>query len=212
LPADQPSVCGGSPGYITFGKGSQKNNPVIWRVNPDGSHLKQLTNGIDWSPSCSPDGKWVVYRSWPAGPPELWKVSIDGGSPVQLTHAASAFSPSISPDGKWIACVYRAKSKSPWVLAILPFAGGKLAKLFPIPSNTQTSGENWTPDSRAVTYLVQKGGVFNIVEQPIAGGAPKQLTHYDSGHIFAYAISRDGRLALARGSVSSDVVLIRNPQ
>jgi eukaryotic-like serine/threonine-protein kinase len=212
LPDGSPSVCGGSQGYITFFKGSQKNNPVIWRVNPDGSHLKQLTDARDWFPSCSPDGKWVVYTSFSPGPAELWTVSIDGGKPVQLTHAVGAAYPSISPDGKWIACVYKADSKSPWVLAILPFAGGKPIKTFQLVPNASLGFAqkfNWTPDSRAVTYLVQKGGVFNIVEQPIAGGAPKQLTHYDSGHIFAYAISRDDRLALARGSVSSDVVLIR---
>jgi hypothetical protein len=59
---------------------------------------------------------------------------------------------------------------------------------------------------------VQKGGVSNIVAQPIDGGAPRQLTHYDSGHIFQFAISRDGQLALARGGESSNVVLIRKFQ
>jgi hypothetical protein len=53
---------------------------------------------------------------------------------------------------------------------------------------------------------------IRIVAQPIDGGAPKQLTHYNSGRIFWFDISRDGQLALARGSQSSDVVLIRNFQ
>jgi len=35
----------------------------------------------------------------------LWKVSIDGGEPVQITNKYS-LAPAISPDGKLIACYY----------------------------------------------------------------------------------------------------------
>jgi len=41
------------------------------------------------------------------------------------------------------------------------------------------------------------------------GGPSKQLTNFKSDLIFSFAWSRDGRqLALARGSVTKDVVLI----
>ena len=70
--------------------------------------------------------------------------------------------------------------------------------------------ETWTPDSRAISYVVQKDRVSNIVAQPIDGGPHRQLTHYTSGPIFAFAWSRDGDLAIARGTQSRDVVLIRN--
>jgi len=70
----------------------------------------------------------------------------------------------------------------------------------------------WMPDSRAFVYGVQKGGISNIVEQPIDGGPVRHLTRYTSGRIFGLDISRDGKLALARGTESSDVVLIRNFQ
>jgi hypothetical protein len=70
----------------------------------------------------------------------------------------------------------------------------------------------WKPGGRAIVYAVEKEGVTNFVEQPIAGGPPRQLTHYTSGHIFSYAISRAGQLAIARGTQSSNVVLIRNFQ
>jgi hypothetical protein len=65
---------------------------------------------------------------------------------------------------------------------------------------------------RAVGFVRTVRGVANTGEQSLEGGAAKQLTHYDSGHIFWFDISRDGTLALARGSESSDVVLIRNFQ
>jgi len=213
LPDELPSACDGS-GYITFVTAPKGGGPRIWRVNPDGSSLKQLTEGsYDMGPSCSPDGKWVVYWSLSSGKREIWKVSIDGGKPVQLTNAAGASLPSVSPDEKWLACSYKEEPQKPSELAILPFAGGKPVKTFKfLPATDPRARPVWTPDGRAIAYTVQKGGVSNIVAQPIDGGAPRQLTHYDSGHIFWFDISRDGQLALARGSQSSDVVLIRKFQ
>jgi len=57
-----------------------------------------------------------------------------------------------------------------------------------------------------------KGDLFsNIWRQPLDGSAPRQLTHFTSDRIFSFAWSRDGkRLAVSRGTVSGDVVLIRN--
>jgi hypothetical protein len=54
--------------------------------------------------------------------------------------------------------------------------------------------------------------VSNIWEQPVAGGPPKPVTHFTSDGIFSYDWSRDGRLALSRGAVQIDAVLIKNFQ
>jgi serine/threonine protein kinase/Tol biopolymer transport system component len=208
-----PSACGGSD-YLTFVAALNGGGPKIWRSDADGSNLKQLTEGsYDMGPSCSPDGKWVVYWSLSSGKYEIWRVTIDGGKPVQLTNVAGAGPPSISPDGKWLVCAHQEDSQKPWELAILPFAGGKPVRTFKfLPATDPSPTLVWTPDGRAIAYTVQKGGVSNIVAQPIDGGTPRQLTHYDSGHIFWFDISSAGQLALARGTQSSDVVLIRNSQ
>jgi len=56
-----------------------------------------------------------------------------------------------------------------------------------------------------------RNGVSNLWEQPLAGGDPKQLTNFASGDIFDFDWSADHkRLLLTRGSLSSDVVLLRN--
>jgi len=45
--------------------------------------------------------------------------------------------------------------------------------------------------------------------QPLDGGPPRQVTDFKSDRIFGFEWSRDGKqLALARGTESSDVVLI----
>jgi Tol biopolymer transport system component len=58
-------------------------NGNVWIADIDGQNQKQLT---DWKsleagvgPVFSPDGKWIVYRSWTErGGIELRVVSIDG--------------------------------------------------------------------------------------------------------------------------------------
>ena len=70
---------------------------------------------------------------------------------------------------------------------------------------------HWTPDGQAVAYIRTRGGVSNIWSQPLDGSPPKQLTDFKSDRIFNFAWSRDGKqLALSRGVVNSDVVLISN--
>ena len=67
----------------------------------------------------------------------------------------------------------------------------------------------WTPDGRALTYVDTRDGISNIWAYPIDGSPPKQLTGFKSDRIFGYAWSRDGKqLAVARGSIATDVVLI----
>ncbi|PYV61361.1 MAG: hypothetical protein DMG97_43380 [Acidobacteria bacterium] len=92
----------------------------------------------------------------------------------------------------------------------MPFEGGEPIKVFdaltPIGRLIR-----WAPDGRAVTYIVTSAGVSNIWSQPIDGGAPKQLTNFKSDQMFWFDWSRDGKqLAVSRGTVTSDVVLISN--
>jgi hypothetical protein len=63
----------------------------------------------------------------------------------------------------------------------------------------------------AVEYALTRSGVSNLWQKKLVGGPPKQITNFESGSIFDFDWSRDGRqLALTRGSESSDVILISN--
>jgi serine/threonine protein kinase/Tol biopolymer transport system component len=182
----------------------------IWRMEADGGNPKQLTNGSsDSRPSCSPDNQWVIYSADDSGKRSLWKVPIDGGSPVQVTDYFTGV-PVVSPDGKFIACAYIDERMTPrrYVTAVIPITGGRPLKEFEFPRPFQQV-VRWTPDSRTLTYLVTSGGVSNIWRQPLDGGKPEPLTDFQTDMIFQYDWSRDGKqLALARGTVTSDVVLI----
>ena len=52
--------------------------------------------------------------------------------------------------------------------------------------------------------------VMNLWKLQLKSGVRTQLTHFPSDVIFSYAVSSSGQLAVARGRVDSDAVLIRN--
>jgi hypothetical protein len=87
--------------------------------------------------------------------------------------------------------------------------GGQPAKVFPLPVAAHFPFL-WTSDDRAISFLNYVNGVDNVWQQPVAGGPPKPVTHFTSEKIFWFDWSRDGRLALSRGTEPTDAVLIKN--
>jgi Tol biopolymer transport system component len=165
-----------------------------------------LTEGNGFNPDCSPDGSEVVYSD---GSGHIRKISIDGGPTVELSKS-QAYSPVISPDARFVAWMLfdEATRKSREVIA--PLAGGPPLRTMDLPNDTETPWVRWTPDGKALSYIQTNNGVSNLWRASIDGSTPTQLTHFTSGQIFNYAWSRDGKqLAMARGSETSDVVLIK---
>jgi serine/threonine protein kinase/Tol biopolymer transport system component len=196
-------------GFIAFIRGD-RSRIGIWRMDMDGGNLKQLTQDSDWSPAVSPDGRWVIFFRAEGGKYVLMKVPSGGGPASQLADYTLVY-PSVSPDGKWIACRYVPGRSVATILALLPFGGGQPAKVFPLPV-TAHAPIPWTPDGHAISYINNVNGVGNVWEQPVEGGAPRPVTHFTSDRIFRFDWSRDGRLALSRGTDQTDAVLIQNYQ
>ena len=194
--------------YVIFSS-DRAGTRNIWRIDIDGGNPTQLTHGQkDENPSCSPDGQWVAFTSFDSGIQKLARVSIAGDAVTQLTDYVS-FQPVISPDGNHIAFLkYNAAGDvSHLVVAIIAVAGGQPLSEFEV--TTRPLRIRWAPDGQALTYLLTRGGISNIWSRPIAGGEPVQLTDFKSDQIYFFDSSRDGRqLVLARGSSTSDVVLI----
>ena len=196
----------------------------IWRMNLDGgtqngqSGPQQITHGNnEWHPEYTPDGKWLVYVTMPQS---LAKIPAAGGTPVRLTNGLS-WRPTVSPDSQWIAYNRLDEASGQWQIAVIPvnsgpinggpIDGGAKPKIFDAPSPSIFRALRWTPDGKSVAYPVTTGNVSNIWSQPLAGGPPRQLTNFKDQLIFDFAWSRDGKhLALSRGIVNSDVVIISN--
>jgi serine/threonine protein kinase/Tol biopolymer transport system component len=196
--------------YIVFAS-DRSGSFQIWTMDSDGNNAKQLTNSPFQTnvADCSPDGKWVVYSKVGAEK-GIWKVPVEGGNPVRLSDAEEN-SPTISPDGKAIAYSYEDPSaKPPRGVAIMAFDGGPPTKRFDI-SQGRLLWFRWAADGRSLLYTKSEGGVYNIWSQPIAGGTPKQITHFNSEEIASFDLSRDGkRIVMDRGILKQDVLLIRD--
>jgi serine/threonine protein kinase len=166
---------------------------------------------INGQVAISPDGKYVVvvFISTRTGTETIWRVGIDGGTPVQLTNQASQL-PSITPDGKLISYFYTdEQANNQPRLALIPFAGGETVKTIDLPRTVQPIAFAWMPDGKSIAYLDSGSGILNIWSQPIDGGAPKQLTNFKSEFITSFAISSDGKIAAYRWSATRDIVLIK---
>ena len=210
-----PTSCG-TGDVVVLARVSENNAVNLWQVNAATGELKQVTNGKDdQTPSCTPDGKWVVYDGAAAGDSlrHIFKVSIDGGAPVELARGTVS-PPVVSPDGARVAY---ARLEGQGTSARLKFVVQKLEGGTPVqeieaPANSTTIG--WTPDGHGLTYLRIVAAACNLYMQPLAGGAPVQLTHFDTepSLVQAYAWSRDGKkFAVARARFNNtDVVQFSN--
>lgn len=195
--------------FVAYHSVRETKVPHVWRVDRDGSNPRRITpEPTTGQPAVvSPDGRWLYYR--PARAPSLARIAVRGGPAVVL---ADRFAGSIivSPDGKWISGRFwstRSNGRTDRFRAVLPAEGGAIAKRLP----DQGRLYRWSPDGKSLTYVNERGGVFNIWRQALDGKPLEQITHFPSGEIFSFDWNPDGTaLLMAKGEESSDVVLIRD--
>ncbi|MFA6455761.1 MAG: S9 family peptidase [Bacteroidota bacterium] len=80
-----------------------KTNSEVFLMNADGSGQRKLTSNpaADYAPHWSPDGKVIYFLSTRKNGAQLWKLSLDGGEPEQLTNLSTGVdNVKLSPDGK----------------------------------------------------------------------------------------------------------------
>nr|MBA2312709.1 PD40 domain-containing protein [Actinomycetota bacterium] len=107
-------------------------------VSPDETSVVYTRRTIE-------DGK---YRS------RLWRVSIEGGRPEQLTTSASFDSrPRFSPNGRTLLFLSDRSGKSqPWIMA---FSGGEPRRAAEIDGDV--SAAEWSPDGRRIALVAPSG-------------------------------------------------------
>ncbi len=199
--------------YIAF-HSNRSGTFQIWRMDRDGGNPIQLTNEsteCTW-PQFTPDGKFVIYEHFDQGRPgTIWRVPV-GGGPAEALAEGYTVRPVISPDGKWLGYLQNdGKSDSPWRLALLSLDGAKESRTFPLAASVPVQFDTvlrWSPDSRSLHYIDRRAGVENIWAQPIDGNKARQITNFTDSGIFSFDWSRDGNLAITRGVITRDVVLI----
>jgi serine/threonine protein kinase/Tol biopolymer transport system component len=199
------TVAGCGDRYIIFESSMGKKLELL-RTDADGGNPTKLGEGV-LGADCSPDGKWVLFGTEKG----IYRVSVEGGIPEEISYLPKrSFSARISPDGNWIAYGFQEGNPVPVPkLGVVAIAGGPPVYTFPLPP--RASNLRWSPDGKGIQCLLTRNGATNVWEQPLAGGAPRQITKFVSGLIFDFSWSRDGKqLFLAKGEDSSDVIMISN--
>jgi TolB protein len=180
----------------------------LWQLDTKTGLRLQLTSGsnFDQQPDVTPDGRWIVYTSWPSNVPSLWKIPVGGGTPVALSHP-QARNPAVSPNGLSVACQLRENYDGRWRVAVLSLSDGSLRREFPeLPTDSTV---RWSPDGLSLDYVDSRDGHSNLWRQPLNGSRPRQLTSFSSqNEIQDFAWSRNGdKLAYIQGRAQSDVIL-----
>jgi eukaryotic-like serine/threonine-protein kinase len=206
--SDQVTACGkyfvirsaGREGKVSFN---------LWRMDSSGTNLTQLTSGAnEANPKCSADAKWVYYNDY-GGDHFVKRVGVEGGAPETVVHRAIGGAWRISPDGNSIIWLEVRELDNRLVLNLFSIADQKSAYYNVDPRATAPFA--FTPDGKAITFVVREKGVDNLWTQPLSGGTSTQLTHFPSEEIWQFRYSPDGtKIAIERGHRESDAVLLRD--
>jgi Tol biopolymer transport system component len=183
----------------------ESNLGWLWKSDSEGRRLEPLLSDVVMWPRVTPDDQ-VVFT---AGlQPRL--VPLAGGE-SRLIAEIDARAPDVSPDGLLLAFIsLSATNELEIVVCAMPDCSAQ--RRFSPPGVTdpisRANAIRFTPDQVAIAY-VNAAGPANIWLQPLDGSAPRPLTEFtDDLSIFDFAWSPDGeRLAIARGRVSTDIVL-----
>jgi Tol biopolymer transport system component/imidazolonepropionase-like amidohydrolase len=127
----------------------------IWIMKPDGSGVRQLTNGHgdDREPRFSPDGTKIAFSSDRAfkGSYDVWVVDVGSGKLTQRTSGPDdEYEPAWSPDGTEIAFVSGVGVAGTTILAVN--ARGTQRTLATAAPGSHVNSPSWTLDGKSVVY------------------------------------------------------------
>lgn len=188
---------------------STNGEKVLTRVAHDGTNETALTSGDVLFPACSPDGQFAYYLN-AVHPQKIRRISLVDGS---ISEIADVLGDTlfgnivVSPDGKHLAYPYQQYSPPVVELVVIPSGGGTPINKFQVPGFLGTL--RWSPDGKALHYVLTSNGASNIWEQSLSGFKPKQLTHFNSGEIFDFSWTAEHEhLLMTRGQSKRDVILL----
>jgi Tol biopolymer transport system component len=160
-------------------------NTDIWRVHlgtgPPEGPAKLITSSTEnYSGQYSPDGRHIVFVSDRSGVPALWICGADGSHPVLLFtgDGASVGTPRWSPDGRQI--VFDTVKRGRAVVEVIQAEGGTPRLI--TSGNFDYMMPSWSQDGQWIYYASSVGSkTTQLWKQPVAGGAPVQVTHEGGG-------------------------------
>jgi Tol biopolymer transport system component len=182
-------------------------------VSSDGAELQPIAEGIDvQGTSCwSPDARWIVTGGSDATGPGLFKIPLEGGSPVRLV-AGQALNPVWSPDGSLI--VYAGTNVSTFapLLAVRP--DGTSVELPNISLRRLGEHVRFSPDGKSLIYMQGLLASQDFWLLDLASMKSRPLTRLQNrAAMRTFDVTSDGKqIVFDRLRENSQVVMIDLPK
>jgi Tol biopolymer transport system component len=191
----------------------RNGKPQLHVLSSDGAELQPIAEGIDvQGTSCwSPDARWIVTGGSDATGPGLFKIPMEGGSPVRLV-AGQALNPVWSPDGNLI--VYAGTNVSTFapLLAVRP--DGTSVELPHISLRRLGEHERFSPDGKSLIYMQGLLASQDFWLLDLASMKSRPLTRLQNrAAMRTFDVTSDGKqIVFDRLRENSQVVMIDLPK
>ena len=160
-----------------------------WGVRPQTSEPVQPTftqitaqSGLEWFPSLSPDGKWVVYGGDAEGNRDIFLQSTTGQTPIDLTADSpdDDDQPAFSPDGERIAFQ---SSRAGGGIFVMGRTGEAVRRL-----TRRGFKPTWSPEGREIAFTTENAdldpqntvGLSSLWVVNATSGEERQLGNVDA--------------------------------
>jgi dipeptidyl aminopeptidase/acylaminoacyl peptidase len=150
-------------------------NSAARPVPIDDLYFTRSVSNASWSP----DGREILFTTDMAGRSNLWKMSADGGWPIQLVQSDERqYGGTWSPDGKWIVFQQDTGGNELWDIFAVPSNGGAVVNLTNTPDIREES-PRWSPDGKtiALNYKPKEGKVYDLALLDWTSHQVGKLTH-----------------------------------
>jgi len=171
-------------GKIAF-VGNQSGSFQLYTMNPDGSHMVQITNLAPtpletWLPDFSPDGKRITFSYGQPDAngfvlPDIFVINADGSNLVQITHDGLSGVSRWSPDGTHFTFLKQSTRTGRGVVATMRADGSDQKTLTTDLWGVFRSG--YTPDGSHIFWETQEAGFVSVLWSMNSDGTDqKRLT------------------------------------
>jgi DNA-binding winged helix-turn-helix (wHTH) protein/Tol biopolymer transport system component len=206
-----------SDGKFVYYNINRKRLPNINQVSLNGETVSEITDESDGarrSPQVTADGNWLYYSFFDAKGGKIMRRNlIEQKEEVFLENEnvqCGAFL-ALSPDEKYLGC-FNSRPNQPFSekhnaeIAVISIED-KSIKLILVDGNRIPL--RFSPDSKAVEFLLNFGDGIQIMRQGFDEKEPKPILQMPKDYIFNFAWSRDGKkMVISRGLQLRDAVLL----
>lgn len=191
----------------------QDGRTLLYAMQADGTNAHLVSNALDFEgdPSWSPAGNSIICAANDHGVPHLFRIPLDGRSPIALVNEYS-IDPLWSPDGSFVIYSGADVGTTFSVKAVT-----RDAKPYALPALTLTRGArhlSFLPGGQALLFLRGEIQHKNLFLVDLKSGLERQLTNFPPDFdIRDFDISPDDReIVVERVQERSDVVLLDLPR